>query len=289
MAKEKSRTIQRISNKKRGRPKVRFHIGILIVLFVLAFAAIFVLYMLAANADDNFLEKEFGAASKIDLVQPEKEEQPVTETPDAGDIQEETTAAVRKDISNPVPQSNAMGAEYFDSSCLITDGTLLQMAEFTDFKDVLGSDALNALNCNSTKISTNYGTVTPLEALEIKQTNNVYVMLGSDIGTDPIDEMIENYSKLISELCSARSDLNIYIMQLIPAKDDISKNEIINEYNSKLLKMANSNKIYCIDTNTALKSQDGTLDAQFIDAETGKLNDAAYRALADYILTHTVQ
>ncbi len=287
MAKEKSRTIQRISNKKRGRPKVRFNLAILIVLFVVAFGLIFLFYMLAANADDDFLEKEFGAASEIQLTQPDIAEQPVTEEND--DEQEETTAPVKKNITNPVPQSDPMGSEYFDSCCMITDGTLLQMAEFTDFKDILGSDALNALNCNTTKIATNYGTVTASEAVQIKKTNNVYIMLGSDIGTDSVDEMIENYTKLVSDICSARNDLNIYVMQLIPARSDAAKNEIINDYNSKLLKLANSNKVYCIDTNTALKNQEGSLDEQFVDTETGKLNDAAYRTIADYILTHTAQ
>ena len=289
MAKEKSRTIQRISNKKRGRPKVRFNIGIFIILFVFSFALIFVFYMLAANANDDFLEKEFGAVSEIDNNQPEVKEV----VPDADNETEEgTTAAVKKDITNPVPQSNPMDSGYFDSSCLVTDGTLLQMGEFTDMKDIIGSDALNALNCNSTKIATNYGTVTAYEALQVKKTDNVYIMLGSDIGADPVDEMIENVTKFVNDILSARRDLNIYIMQLVPAKsegEDSSKNDLINEYNSKLLKLANASGVYCIDTNTALKNQEGTLDAQFIDAETGKLNDAAYRTIADYILTHTAQ
>ena len=57
MAKNKS--IRRISNKKRGRPKVRFSIWGLLLIFVLSFATCFILYMVAANYNDDFFSEEF--------------------------------------------------------------------------------------------------------------------------------------------------------------------------------------------------------------------------------------
>ena len=60
MAKKKS--ITRISNKKRGRPKVRFSIWGLILIFFISFGACFTIYMLAANFDENFFEKAFDTA-----------------------------------------------------------------------------------------------------------------------------------------------------------------------------------------------------------------------------------
>ncbi len=287
MTKQKSRNIQRISNKKRGRPKVKFSIWILILLFVFAFAAFFVAYMVSANMNEDFLENEFGSITDEEVQSVEEPED--TEEPD--DEPEEPTAEKIK-ITNPIPQSTPSDSSYFDSCCLITDSTLLQMADFTNLKDIIGNEDLNALNCNSTKVATNYGTVTAYETIQIKRPDNVYIMLGSDIGTDPVDEMIDNYSKLVENLHSADPDMLIYIMQLPPVKsegEDNSKNEIVNDYNSKLLKLANSSGVCCIDTNTALKNQEGSLDPQFIDAETNKLNDAAYRTIADYILTHTLQ
>ena len=123
---------------------------------------------------------------------------------------------------------------------------------------------------------------------QIKKPENVYIMLGSNLGTDPTDEMIENYSKLISDLHSSRPDMNIYVMQYPPVKaegEDNSKNELINDYNSKLLAMANKYQVYCIDTNTALKNQDGALAPEFLDEE-GKFNETAYSTVTGYILTH---
>ena len=198
MAKQKSRNIQRISNKKRGRPKVKFSIWILILLFVFAFAAFFVAYMVSANMNEDFLENEFGSITDEEVQSVEEPED--TEEPD--DEPEEPTAEKIK-ITNPIPQSTPSDSSYFDSCCLITDSTLLQMADFTNLKDIIGNEDLNALNCNSTKVATNYGTVTAYETIQIKRPDNVYIMLGSDIGTDPVDEMIDNYSKLVENLLSA--------------------------------------------------------------------------------------
>ena len=65
-------------------------------------------------------------------------------------------------------------------------------------------------------------------------------------------------------------------------------NELINEYNTKLLNMANTVGVNCIDTNTALKSVEGTLSAEYWSADTGTFTDEAYKTIAGYILTHTV-
>ncbi len=288
MANSKHRNIQRISNKKRGRPKVKFSIWTLILICVLVFGGFFALYMVTANLNPDFLDKEFGN-SDSEIVESTTGE--TEENTDVEDAEEETTVPKVK-ITNPVPQSDAADSDYYSSSCLITDSTLLEIGNFTPFTDIIGNEDLNALNCNSTKIASNYGTVNAYETIQIKKPDNVYIMLGSDIGTDPVDEMIESYSKLVENLHSARPDMNIYIMQLLPVKaegTDNSRNELINEYNSKLLKLANSNDVYCIDTNTVLKNQEGVLDPIYIDEETSKLNGTAYSMISDYILTHTVK
>ena len=290
MAKSKNRNIRRGSGKRKRRPKVRFSIWGLILLVAMTFFACFVIYMIKANLNSDFLDDEFGSITVEDNVTPDAD----TDTEDTSEAEaeadEEATTVPKAEITNPVPQSEAAEAGYFDNCCLITDSTLLDIASFTNFTDVLGSEALNALNCNTTKIVTNYGTVTAFQTIQIKKPQNLYIMLGSDIGTDPVDEMIESYSKLVDNLHSARPDMNIYVMQLPPVKaegEDNSKNELINEYNSKLLAMADKYQVYCIDTNTTLKNQEGSLGPEFIDEETKKFNETAYSTITGYILTHT--
>lgn len=287
MAKSKGRNVRRGSGKRKRRPKVRFSIWGLILLFALSFAACFIVYMVKANLNSDFLDDEFGS------ITVEETSETGTDTEDTSEPEEEdeeATTVPKAEITNPVPQSEPAEEGYFENSCLITDSTLLDMASFSNFTDVIGSEALNALNCNTTKVATNYGTVTAFETMQIKKPQNLYIMLGSDIGTDPVDEMIESYSKLVDNLHSARPEMNIYVMQLPPVKaegEDNSKNELINDYNSKLLAMANKYQVYCIDTNTALKNAEGSLDPSFIDEETKKFNETAYSTITGYILTHT--
>ena len=116
-------------------------------------------------------------------------------------------------------------------------------------------------------------------------------MLGSDIGTSKMEDMISSYTEFVKNLRGYLTEADIYIMQLPPVRDDANAtigNGLINEFNTKLLTIANMNNVYCIDTNTALKGVDGALSDEYRDPSTGALTESAYKAIADYILCHTV-
>jgi len=281
---EKKGTIHRISNKKRGRPKIRFNFGILILIFALSFAGCFALYMIAANTNDDFLDD-----SDDKIVVQEQATEAASEGEDVQPSSEATAPAEKPDIVNPVPQSSAVDEEYFDGCCLVTDSTLLEMGSHTAFKDVIGNAELNAVACNDVNVESNYGTVTVYQVMQLKKPANLYIMLGSDIGSSEVDDMVAAYTQLVTNIHSYLPDTKLYVMQLPPAAYDTESvtNEKINLYNGKLLAMARDIGVYCIDTNTALKSAEGKLSEEYWDAENGKLNDAAYKALSDYIRTHT--
>lgn len=282
----KKRSVQRISSKKRSRPKVRFNFGVLIIIFALSFAACFVLYMIAANINDDFFDEE---SDKIVVQQQTTSDNDEDSASDESSGNDSTTSNVPA-VANPIPQSAAADASYLDNCCLITDSTLLEMSSHTDMDDVIGNAQLNAVNCNETKVETSYGTVTVYEMLQLKKPMNVYFMLGSDIAAATVDEMIASYTTLVTNLHSYLPEMHIYVMQLPPviADTETLTNAKITEYNSRLLDMANNLGVYCIDTNTALKSSDGTLSEEYWNAETATLNEAAYKAICGYILTHTV-
>ena len=288
MAKKKS--ITRISDKKRGRPKVRFSIWGLILIFVLSFSAWFIIYMAAANFNENFFSEEFGE----DKADEKKDSSPSDSGPVdnniSDDVENADTAAADK-ITNPIAQSEARSADYLSSCCLVTDSTLIDMAKYTGLKDVIGSSDLNAADCNKIAIESSYGTKSAYEVLQAKKPEIIYIMLGSDIGTSKMEDMISSYTEFVKNLRGYLTDADIYIMQLPPVRDDANatiNNGIINEFNTKLLTIANMNNVYCIDTNTALKGVDGALSNEYRDASTGALTESAYKAIADYILCHTV-
>lgn len=283
---DKKRTVQRKSKKKGGRPKVRFNFGAMLFIFCLSFAACFGLYMLAANINDNFFADEFDDTTLSDDEQPEAPSE-------ADNAEEEPTAAVQESItvSNPVPQSDPVDASYLDECCLITDSTLLQMGEFGKFQkqNIFGNSQLNAANCTSVKVESSFGTVAVYDIIKNKKPQTLYIMLGCDLGTSTTDDMIASYTTLVNNLHGALPDMKIYVMQLPPViyDTDTKSNETVNDYNNRLLAMANTLGVYCIDTNTALKNESGALKEEYWSYETLALSEAAYNTVCGYILTHT--
>ena len=72
----KGKTIQRISNKKRGRPRVRFNFWFMVILFMVTFVAFFVLYMVSANINDDFFGDDLTAV----VTEKEKAQTPTSPT-----------------------------------------------------------------------------------------------------------------------------------------------------------------------------------------------------------------
>ncbi len=283
---EKNKNIRTVSNRKRKKPRVRFNFGVLLIIFILSFSACFALYMAAANINEDFFEDEFNSIIVEESSEAEQEE---TTTENESEVSGEEQPVAKAPVTNPVPQSAAADyATYFDNCCLITDSTLLEIGEHTSFTDVIGDAALNAANCTTAKVESNYGTVTIYDTLKLKKPENVYMMLGSDIGVSPTEDMIANYTALIENLTEVLPDMNIYIMQIPPVITDAAPvtNELINTYNEQLLAMANSKNVYCIDTSTALKSIDGNLKEEYWSAEDKKFTEDMYKAVVEYILTH---
>ena len=271
-------------SKNLKRPKVRFNFGVMLVIFVLSFTACFALYMTAANLNEDFFRNEFNAEMIIDNSEPdETEESEQDEQPE-----QEELPIQKAPVTNPVPQSAPADHAYFENCCLITDSTLLEIGDHTALKDVIGDSALNASNCTTAKVESNYGAVTIYDTLKIKKPENVYFMLGSDIGTSETETMLENYKELVSNLTASLPAMNIYIMQIPPVRYDSAPvtNELINTYNEQLLSMANSCNVYCIDTSTALKSVEGNLKEEYWSAEDKKFTEDMYKAVTEYIITH---
>lgn len=273
------RSVHRSSAKKRGGPRIRFNIWILVAIFALTFATTFVIYMIAANIDDDFFEDRKNVILK--------QESGISE--EAGTSQnEESVTQMQQLVKNPVPESEASDASYFKECCLVTDSTLLGMPD-TRMTDILGSEELNAASVSSVKLSSSYGTETVYEILRTKKPKNVYIMLGSDLGTSSPDDMISAYTTLVSNLRNAIPETRVFVMQLPPVYGDGEKNIQINEYNTRLLAMSESLGVYCLDTNTEFKDNEGNLNSSFYDADAETPNSTFYAKIEEYILTHTVK
>ena len=276
---------KKTSGKKKAKQKVKFNFGVLIMIFILSYLGCFLLFMTVANLNDDFFKDEFTNNIKI------TEEEPTTEQIQQETVQEDIEQPTEKvKVNNPVPQSQAQDKAYLESCMIVTDSTLIDIGDFAKFGDVIGNTNLNAKGCNSVKVESSYGIISVYDTIKIKKPDTVYIMLGSDMGESPLDEMTASYTSLIANLHSSLPTMKIYIMQYPPTIYDDGEftNDKINEYNSKLLETANKAGIYCIDTNTALKGENGALDERFWSYEEQKLSSEGYNEIVKYILSHTV-
>ena len=281
----KNRVVQRKSKKKKDGPIIKFSLGMLIFLFLLSFTACFVLYMLAANINTNFFADEFGSSDIITEDSSDTTEA-VTET-----MAEVETVPAPDGLTNPVPQSEAKSADYLADCCLITDSTLIQMADFGSFNkdNIFGSNDLTTANCGTTKVDSNFGNATVYDIIKNKKPNVVYIMLGNDLGTSKTEDMIASYTTLVNNLHGSLPTLEIYVMQIPPViyDSDVKSNEKVNDFNNRLLAMCNTIGVHCIDTNTALKNESGALKEDYWSYDTLALSKEAYTTICEYILTHT--
>lgn len=279
---------RKISDKRKNKPKIRFNIWMLIIIFALSFAGCFILYMIAANLDENFFADEASKAPETSISS--ESSMDTSQESTAGSTEAATDTVNKTEKIYPVPASEAVDVSYLENCCMITDSTMLAIKNNTGFKDVIGSETLGAASINTAKVESSYGTVTAYEALKLKKPMNVYIMLGSDLGASSVDEMISNYRTLVTNLSVSLSETKIYVMQLPPVYTDSDKvtNALIDEYNSKLLDMAKSCGVYCLDTNTDFKANEGNLKSDYMSEEGSAVNTKYYNDICGYILTHTV-
>lgn len=283
---EKKRTVQRKHGKKKRKPVIRFNFGMMLLIFVLSFGGCFILYMLAANVNPNFLEDEFGESS-VKVADVPVKEPAIVDSEDT-----EPTENVSDGITNPVPASAAADPSYLGSCCLITDSTLIKMDAEGGFSkaNIFGSDQLGAANCMTIKVDSNFGNDNVYEIAKSKKPEIMYIMLGSDLSGSSQDDMIGGYTTLVTNLHAAMPTMKIFVMQYPPVIYDSDKltNDAVNSYNKKLLAMADAAGVYCIDTNTALKGENGALAEKYWSYDELCLSADGYKAVMDYILEHTV-
>ena len=259
----------------------------MVIIFGLSFAVCFVLYMVAANLDDNFFDFESSQSQDSEISADNSADTDISEN--ISDSAENDSSI--NSVVNPVPESERADDSYFDNAWILADSTLLDIKFNTTIKNVIGSSQINAVNINETKLDSVYGNITAYQNLQIINPETLYIMLGSDIGTSSVDDMINSYSNFIADIKSSLPDTKIYIMQIPPVYTDSETltNETVNDYNSRLIKLADSYSVYCIDTNTILKNNTGTLSDEYYSSETNTLTSQAYSAVYEYILTHTAQ
>ena len=282
---EKKKSVHHNSKNKKMRPKLRFRVGAVVTIFILSFALCFTIFMVMANSDDSFLEREVGTIESVS----EDENNEVSQSSKSINENSDESAIPSAGKTNPVPQSELYDDLYLEGCSLVTDVTLAGMKgkAFTE-DNLFGGEGINLSNVMTEKQESRFGTLSAYEIIKQKKPSVLYLMFGSELGEESVESMIEKYTNLVNSILSAVPEVDVYVMQYPPVlyDTDTLTNDMVNDYNSRLLTMCNTLGIHCIDTNTPLKSEAGKLDESYWSYETLTLSEKGYDKVKEYILTH---
>ena len=203
------------------------------------------------------------------------------------------------DFSQPVPQSEPVGTEYFSDAAFVGDS---RTDGFYLFSGVGGGDNLTATGLSvftlSTKqaIKTEYGTLTVLDALERKSYGKVYLSLGvNELGYHNNDAFYAAYCAAIDAIRTRQPDAVIYVQTLIPLNEGRIKasggasyltNEKLIVYNEIIRRVAREKQVPLLDLYSVFVV-DGQLPEDF-SRDGVHLTAAYYPIQLDYFKTHTV-
>lgn len=137
--------------------------------------------------------------------------------------------------------ANATDDAYFDTAVIIGDSRTEGLSLYTGMSnlDAFCSKGLNIEKVMTDAIvSTDKGMITALEALKLKQYDNIYISFGlNELGWVYDDVFIEDYKTFIDSVREIQPDATIYVENILPVSKKLSDEDEI--YNNKNVKKFN--------------------------------------------------
>lgn len=272
--------------KKKDGPVIKFNLKAVALIVMASFAACFGVYMTDANMNSKRINSAGFSADSTALLSSSQSDTKPTEA-----------KKKEKYIINPVPASEPLTQTYFGKCAFVGDSISVGLADYqlVPVGNVFAELGMNIEKINTETLTTSYGELTAIDALKAAKPENIYIMLGSNgIAWLTIEDMITYYSDFVDEIKNSLPDSKIYILSVPPvtasretASQEPILNSAIDDYNSKLLEMANEKKIYYVDINTALKGNDGKFPSDMAASDGMHFVKTTYSVMLDYILSHT--
>lgn len=204
----------------------------------------------------------------------------------------EVTEAPSYNYGAPVPASpQAKSSSYYDQCAFVGDSHIKGMSGY----GLVSDGRVFAQNGMSISHINDYISVDSIARIN---PSNVYIMMGTNgVMWLKWEDMISQYEAFVKQVTAALPSANIYIFSIPPvsagreAKADIASGKYLNSdidgYNKELLKMAEKNKWYYVDVNSAIKNADGCLD-ESRTSDGIHMSKELYDVFGSYILSHTV-
>lgn len=301
--------------KKRRGPVIRFKFGKLLLIWVFCLIAAFLLYMLSRNlhpekdvfrggwhkgessASDSVAEN----SSLSSTAEVSRAESSVTENskpaesskaPEESSKPEESSAVPTTNKVNPVPEMAARGQDYLKTCAFLGEIDVYNMGQEQQLgsQNSYASETINLTNYGSEYVLLDGSTIHIQSAMYAAKCP-IYLLFGTEdlAAKQPADQTADQFSVLLGLIKASAPEAKFFVLSIPPVTQKGEKtisNAVIDEYNSLLLQVANTNDVYFVDTNTALKNNDGRLDSAYASEDGIHLNTIGREALLNYVLSH---
>lgn len=168
----------------------------------------------------------------------------------------------------PVPQSEAVGDEYFKDAVFIGNSRTQGLRLYSGLKDTtwLCSVGLNVETVYTDRFSVNGKELSAVDALAELAPGKLYIMLGlNELGWKSTDLFAEKYGGIIDAALAANPDCVVYVQSILPvsAGQDAAgtwcNNSNVNKFNSRLMLLAEEKGVNYLNVASAVAGEDGRL------------------------------
>lgn len=290
--------------KRNRREETQSKIVIKLILFAIIIILIVVIFninnMRHKDGKDAIDTAMAVSQTQIKTTETESELESETESETESESEENTQSDSEMnetEYAEPVPESDSVDDDYFEDAVFIGDSRTEGMLLFTGLSDTISyaDKGLTVDTVFSLPVVKKEGKKIPImDAMRETDFKKVYIMFGiNETGWAYSKLFIEKYSKIIDEVKDINPNAIIYIQEILPVTQTVSKthsyikNDKISEYNKLLRKLAKDEDVYFIDVGKAVSDDNGCLPE---DAATDgvHLKKSYCIKWLDYLKTHTV-
>lgn len=305
---KRSKTKQK---KQRRGPVMRFRLSQLILIWVLSLICCFGAYLYNRNfhpekdvfltaAEDstpevsNVIEDEYSLPPEDLAIEESSSNEEAGENPDEANPEDESSYHTTDKI-NPVPESAPQPADYLQRCAFLGENNVYKLGEYGLLQpfSVYASETLRLTNYTREYVMLEGTTIRILSAVN-SASCPIYLMFGTEsLPTQPADQTADQFDQLLTSVKATAPEATIYVLSIPPVTafaetngETPLANATIDDYNSRLLELCNLRDVYFVDVNTALKNNNGKLDAELAEEDGIHLTAEAGQKLLDYVLTH---
>ncbi len=224
---------------------------------------------------------------------------PASPSPEEPGVSAGTVAGEDYDFSQPVPETAAVGEDYFADAVMIGDSRTEGFKLFSGLTQgtYMAHTGLMIFKIFDTEITLNGEKMTVPEALDEGTYGKVYISLGvNELGMYDDQGYHDNFAKFVDFVREKQPEATIYIQLLIPVntqkcKDkgqaDYVTNEQIGVYNDLLRQVAQEKQVFLVDPAQAIVDETG--EPPYDETADGvHFQPTGYQLWYDYLTKHTI-